>query len=69
MATPYITVFNRFLSKVTDYYIFDLNDEETYDYCRGLLKSALADLSNIEADLTNVDDEHLNTVLEIIQRK
>ena len=73
MATSYMEVYNRFLSKVTDYYLFDLSDEETCDYCKGLLKSALADLSNIEADLTNTDDELLqfnedlsNTEIEYI---
>lgn len=57
MATPYMEVYNRFLSKVTDYFIFDLSDEETCNYCHGLMTSALADLSNINADLTNIDEE------------
>ena len=59
MATPYMEVYNHFLSKVTDYVIFDLSDEEACDYCKGLLKAALADLSNIQADLNNYDDELL----------
>lgn len=73
MATSYMEVYNRFLSKVTDYCIFDLSDEETCDYCKSLLISALADLSNIKADLTNRDDELLqfnetlnNTEIEYI---
>lgn len=57
MATSYMDVYNRFLSKVTDYFIFDLSDEETCEYCYSLLKSALADLSDIEHDLTDIDDE------------
>ena len=57
MATPYLDVYNRFLHKVTDYFIFDLSDEETCDYCYTLMISALADLTNIEHDLNNMDDE------------
>lgn len=57
MATPYLDVYNRFLNKVTDYFIFDLSDEETCDYCYTLMISALADLTNIEHNLNNMDDE------------
>lgn len=57
MATPYIEVFNRFLDKVTDYFIFDLSDEETFEYCGRLMKSALAQISNMEHDLSDTDDE------------
>lgn len=73
MATSYMRVHERFLSKVTDYYIFDLSNEDVYVYCNTLLKSALADLSNIEHDLLDIDDELLqfnedlsNTEIEYI---
>lgn len=57
MATCYNTVYNRFLEKITDYYIFDLSDEDTCRYCHGLMVSALAHLINLEHDLNDIDEE------------
>lgn len=57
MATSYMTIYNRFLDKVTDYFIFDLSDEDTCNYCHRLMTSALANLSDISHNLSDMDEE------------
>ncbi|MGF6375110.1 hypothetical protein M2140_000144 [Clostridiales Family XIII bacterium PM5-7] len=57
MGTSYMVVYNRFLSKVTDYFIYELTDEDTVEYCHNLMISAIANLKKIENDLTDVDEE------------
>lgn len=56
MATSYINVYNRFLGKVTDYFVFELSDEDTCNYCHDLLLSALANVTKLEHNL-NIDEE------------
>lgn len=56
MATPYSEIYNRFLSKVSDFFISELNDDEMLEYCHNLLFAALANLDDIEHDLTKRDD-------------
>lgn len=55
--TSYLTIYNRFLDKVTDYFIFELSDEDTCNYCHKLLMSALANLKNLDNDLGDIDDD------------
>lgn len=55
--TSYLTIYNRFLEKITDYFILELSDEDTCNYCHKLLMSALANLKNLENDLSDIDDE------------
>lgn len=57
MATSYMSIYNRFLDKVTDYFIFDLSDEDTCNYCHRLMMSALANLQDIYHDLSDIDDD------------
>lgn len=57
MATSYMTVFNRFLDKVTDFHIFELSDEDTWDYCHRLMLTALSNISNFNHDLSKIDEE------------
>ena len=55
--TSYLTIYNRFLDKVTDYFIFELSDEDTCNYCHKLLMSALTNLKNLDNDLGDIDDD------------
>ena len=56
--TSYLTIYNRFLDKVTDYFIFELSDEDTCKYCHKLLMSALANLKNLDNNLDDIDDDN-----------
>lgn len=56
MATPYSEIYDRFLSKISDFFISELNDDEMLEYCHNLMIAALANLDNIEHDLTQYDD-------------
>lgn len=56
--TSYLTIYNRFLDKVTDYFIFELSDEDTCNYCHKLLMSALANLKNLDNNLDDIDDDN-----------
>ena len=54
--TSYLTIYNRFLDKVTDYFIFELSDEDTCNSCHKLLMSALANFKNLDSILDCIDD-------------
>lgn len=58
MATSYLEVYNRFLENVTDYFVFSLSDEDTCNYCHGLLLNALANTKSMDHDLSNIDEEN-----------
>ena len=58
MNTSYITVYTRFLNKITDHYILTgASDEELYRYCHALMISAVAKLHPIEHDLSDFNDK------------
>lgn len=42
MGTSYLEVYSRFTDQITDYYLFDLSDEDACEYCYRLLKSAVS---------------------------
>ena len=77
MATPYMAVYNRFLQKVTDYYVFNLTDEDTCKYCHELLTSALGNLpKSMQSDLNDIDekkmqfnDDLLNAEIEYVANR
>ncbi|MEY8365741.1 hypothetical protein AALA22_08875 [Anaerovoracaceae bacterium 41-7] len=56
MPTSYMTVYNRFLDKITDYFVFELSDEDTCNYCHRLMLSALANISSFNHEL-EIDEE------------
>lgn len=57
MGTSYLEVYSRFTDQVTDYYLFDLSDEDACEYCYRLLKSAVSTASEFINNL-KMDDEN-----------
>lgn len=42
MGTSYLEIYSRFTDQITDYYLFDLSDEDACEFCRKMLRSAVA---------------------------
>ena len=56
MGTSYWKIYNIFLSKITDFDLPHMNDDELLAYCNGLLSSALIKTRKIGHDLNDRDD-------------
>ena len=56
MATSYETVYNRFVQKITDFNILDLDDYSLDNMLDGWLKSAIVRTRKCEHDLSLRDD-------------
>ncbi len=56
MATEYSDIYDRFLSKITDYELDDLVDSAIYDNLLKYMKSSLSDFKYCTQDLSNRDD-------------
>jgi hypothetical protein len=57
MATSYEIVYNRFIQKITDFNILDLDDYSLDNMLDGWLKSAIVRTRKCEHDLSQRDDE------------
>lgn len=57
MATSYEIVYNRFVQKITDFNILDLDDYSLDNMLDGWLKSAIVRTRKCEHDLSQRDDE------------
>lgn len=57
MNTPYEQVYESFLSKIVDFDLPKMTDDEFSDYCHGLMESALVKIRPLEHDLLNKDDD------------
>lgn len=57
MATSYETIYNRFVQKITDFNILDLDDYSLDNMLDGWLKSAIIRTRKCEHDLSKRDDE------------
>lgn len=57
MATSYEIVYNRFVQKITDFNILDLDDYSLDNMLDGWLKSAIVRTRQCEHDLSLRDDE------------
>lgn len=57
MATSYEIVYNRFVQKITDFNILDLDDYSLDNMLDGWLKSAIVRTRKCEHDLSLRDDE------------
>ena len=64
MGTSYLEVYSRFTDQVTDYYLFDLSDEDACEFCHRLLKSAVATASEFINNL-KMDDENYSFVSDL----
>jgi hypothetical protein len=56
MATPYVEIYEFFLSKISDYSFLNLTDEELEDDLRIYLKTAIADFDICKSDLSDRDE-------------
>lgn len=56
MATPYSSVFDRFLNKVTDYSFLNLSEEELERNFKSYLSSAIVHFRRCKKDLFNTDE-------------
>ena len=57
MATPYETIYNRALAKITDYDLALLPDEDLHLMFKGWLTSAISKFRKCKSDLSDRDDE------------
>ena len=57
MATSYEIVYNRFIQKITDFNILDLDDYSLDNMLDGWLRSAIVRTRKCEHDLSQRDDE------------
>ena len=57
MATPYETIYNRALAKLTDYELAEMQDYDLEEMLHGWLMSAIAKFKKCKNDLKDRDDE------------
>lgn len=57
MATPYSKIYNKALSKITDYDLAFVPEEDMEDMLHGWLISAIAKFRKCSSDLSDRDDE------------
>lgn len=55
--TPYKDIYDRFLSKITDFDIVQLTPEEIYEVASVYLTAAIIEFSDCKQDLSDVDDD------------
>ena len=58
--TSYHEIYDRFLRKITDFNLPQLDDSELQEICKGYMESAIAKFKKIQSDLSKRD----NTVLQ-----
>lgn len=56
MGTSYNEIYNVFLSKITDFDLPHMSDNELVAYCDGVLNSAIVKIRNFDHDLSDRDD-------------
>lgn len=57
MATPYETIYKRFLQKITDFNLVELDDFTLDEMLNGWLKSAIVRTRACDSDLSKRDDD------------
>lgn len=65
MSTSYTTIYTSFLSKITDFDLPPLTDDELKAYCKSYMESAIVKLPEIVSDLSKreiLDDEIVTEV-------
>lgn len=55
-TTSYMKIYERFMSKITDYCLLDLDDDSVCKYCHDLMISAIAKIKTVKNDLYDYDD-------------
>lgn len=57
MATPYEKIYNRFVQKITDFHIVEIDDNFLEEMMNGWLKTAIVKTRKCQHDLSLRDDE------------
>ena len=68
MGTSYLEINERFLQKITDFNLPEVDDSELQMICKGYMNSAIAKFKKIKSDLSNRDDVLLcfeDTLLDV----
>lgn len=64
MGTSYLEIYSRFTDQVTDYYLFDLSDEDALEFCHRMLRSAVATSQEFITSF-DMDDENYCFVYDL----
>lgn len=56
MGTSYLEIYDRFLRKITDFNLPQLDESDLQLECRGYMDSAIAKLKKCQSDLSKRDD-------------
>lgn len=69
MSTSYTTIYTSFLSKITDFDLPQLTDDELKTYCKRYMESAIIKLPEIVSDLSKREilDDELMTEVESVE--
>ena len=57
MATPYEKIYNRFLQKITDFNLAEVDDYSFDEMLQGWLNSSIVRIRKCQHDLSKRDDE------------
>lgn len=74
MGTTYDTIYDRFLTKITDFFILELDDNDVREWCYDLMLSTIATFPIIDHDFDDLlnddeacfDEELSNTEVEYL---
>ena len=69
MATPYEDIYSRFLSKITDYDLPNIPDDELESMLCGWLTSAISKFRKCESDLSQRDDELRTFLVDLVDEE
>lgn len=69
MQTSYEEIYELFLSKISDFEMASLEDDEILEYCSKFLQSALANIRSFDNDLTQRDEEEFLVELTDIEKE
>lgn len=67
--TPYETIYNRALQKITDYELPTLPEEDMENMIHGWLLSAIAKFRKCRSDLSQRDDENKTFLVDLIDEE
>ena len=69
MNTSFEEIYTIFLSKISDFEIASLEDDEIAEYCERFLVSALSNIHNLTNDLTDRDDFEFSSELTDVEKE
>lgn len=69
MGTSYHEIYDRFLRKITDFNLPQLDDSDLQMVCRGYMDSAIAKFKKMQSDLSKRDDVILCFEEELLDKE